>query len=216
MKDDVIRVMLLDDHPVVRAGLRAILDSLPNITVVAEGSNGAAVEQLIDPGAGDEVPEVDVVVTDIQMPEVDGISATARLQEAGGPPVLVLSTYDTQANIVAAMQAGALGYVLKDSPEEELYAAIVATAAGERTFSPHVAAALAERVQRPDEALTAREIDILRALATGATNKELAAALFISVATVKTHLVHIYQKLGVDTRTAAVTEARARKLLGDD
>jgi DNA-binding NarL/FixJ family response regulator len=201
----MINVMLIDDHPVVRAGLRSILDSFDDIAVVGEGSDGSAVEEL--------PPGVDVVVCDLQMPGVDGVEATRRLQEAGGPPVLVLTTFDTQAGIVAALEAGALGYLLKDAPEKVLREAVVATAAGQRTLAPEVAAALAERVVRPREALSGREIELLQALASGASNRELAGQLFISEATVKTHLIHIYQKLGVDNRTAAVTVARERKLI---
>ncbi|AGS35971.1 two-component system response regulator involved in heme homeostasis [Corynebacterium maris DSM 45190] len=201
----MINVMLIDDHPVVRAGLRSILDSFDEITVVGEGSDGSAVDEL--------PPGVDVVVCDLQMPGVDGVAATRRLQEAGGPPVLVLTTFDTQAGIVAALEAGAVGYLLKDAPEERLREAVVATAAGQRTLAPEVAAALAERVTRPREALSSREIELLQALASGASNRELAAQLFISEATVKTHLIHIYQKLGVDNRTAAVTVAREQRLI---
>jgi len=202
-----IRVMLLDDHPVVRAGLRAILDGFDDITVVGEGSDGSA---ALAEGALDGV---DVVVCDIQMPGLDGIPTTRRLRELGGPPVLILTTYDTQADIVAAVEAGALGYLLKDAPERTLHDAVVATAAGRRTLAPEVAAALAERIGRPQVALTTREIEILRALESGAGNRELARQLFISEATVKTHLVHIYQKLGVDNRTAAITTARDRRLI---
>lgn len=202
----MIRVMLIDDHPVVRAGLRTILDGFPDITVVAEGADGTA---ALDATRED----VDVVVCDIQMPGMDGITATRRLRAAGGPPVLILTTYDTQANIVAAVEAGALGYLLKDAPEQALHDAVVATAAGRRTLAPEVAGALAERMSRPAEALSAREIEILQALETGASNRELAKMLFISEATVKTHLVHIYQKLGVGTRTAAITEARERRVI---
>lgn len=206
-----IKVMLIDDHPVVRAGLRAILNSFADIEVVAEGSSGAAVDRLI--AAPVNEPAIDVVVCDIQMPGVDGITATRRLKEAGGPPVLILTTYDTEADIIAAVEAGALGYLLKDSPEQVLHDAVVATVAGRRTLSPEVASLLAERVGRPQQALTGREIEILQALATGDSNKELAKKMFISEATVKTHLIHIYQKLGVDNRTAAVTTARERKLI---
>lgn len=201
----MIGVMLIDDHPVVRAGLRAILDSFDDVTVVTVGANGSAV---------DDMPEgVDVVVCDLQMPEVDGVEATHRLVAAGGPPVLVLTTFDTQSNIVSALEAGALGYLLKDAPEEQLHAAVLATAAGKRTLSPEVAVVLAERVTRPMETLSGREIELLEALASGASNRELASKLFISEATVKTHLIHIYQKLGVDNRTAAVTVARERRLI---
>ena len=153
------------------------------------------------------------MVCDIQMPGMDGITATRRLRAADGPPVLILTTYDTQADIVAAVEAGALGYLLKDAPEQALHDAVVATAAGRRTLAPEVADALAERMSRPAEALSAREIEILRALETGAGNRELAKMLFISEATVKTHLVHIFQKLGVGTRTAAITAARERRVI---
>lgn len=202
----MIRVMLIDDHPVVRAGLRTILDAFPDISVVAEGADGEAALSATR-------EEVDIVVCDIQMPGMDGITATRRLRAADGPPVLILTTYDTQADIVAAVEAGALGYLLKDAPEQALHDAVVATAAGRRTLAPEVADALAERMSRPAEALSAREIEILRALETGAGNRELAKMLFISEATVKTHLVHIFQKLGVGTRTAAITAARERRVI---
>lgn len=201
----MVAVMLIDDHPVVRAGLRAILDSFDDIEVVAEGADGSAVDDLD--------PQVEVIVCDIQMPGVDGITATQRVVERGGPPVLILTTYDTEADIVAALEAGARGYLLKDSPEEELHQAVLDTAAGRRTLSPEVAGMLADRLGRGQQALSAREIEILRALATGVSNKELANQLFISVATVKTHLIHIYQKLGVDTRTAAIHRAQELKLI---
>lgn len=198
----MINVMLIDDHPVVRAGLQTILESHPDIHVIATGSSGAD-------AINSDLSDVDVVVMDIQMPGIDGIAATREIDA----PVLILTTYDTQANIVAALEAGALGYLLKDAPIEELHRAVVATAAGRRTLSPEVATALAARVASPEVALTPREIEIVRALETGATNGQLAQQLFISVATVKTHLLHIYQKLGVESRTAAVTEARRLKLI---
>lgn len=205
----MLNVMLIDDHPVVRAGLRAILNAFPDIDVVLEGADGADVAKLAAPDA----PHVDVVICDIQMPGTDGIAATSQLAQAGGPPVLILTTYDTQSDIVSAVEAGALGYLLKDAPEQVLHDAVLATAAGKRTLAPEVAALLAERITRPEVALSGRELEILEALATGKSNKELAQRLFISEATVKTHLIHIYQKLGVDTRTAAVTVARERKLI---
>ena len=199
----MIRVMLIDDHPVVRAGLRAVLDSFGDMEVVAEGASGDV-----------EVPDgVDVVVTDIQMPGADGIEVTRRLAAAGGPPVLILTTYDTQADVVAAVEAGALGYMLKDAPESELHDAVVSASRRERVLSPQVAGVLAERVMRPEEALSAREIEILQALQTGASNREIASRLFISEATVKTHLIHVYSKLGVDNRTAAVDRARERHII---
>ena len=205
----MVNVMLIDDHPVVRAGLRAILNAFPDIEVVLEGSDGSAIEQLTDADA----PHIDVVVCDIQMPDVDGIAATRRVRELDGPPVLILTTYDTQADILAAVEAGAMGYLLKDSPEQALHEAVLNTAAHRRTLAPEVVDLLAQRVGRPHESLSARELEILRALSTGSSNKELAKQLFISEATVKTHLIHIFQKLGVETRTAAVTVARERKLI---
>ncbi|MEO5305611.1 response regulator transcription factor [Corynebacterium sp. c25Ua_47] len=205
----MVNVMLIDDHPVVRAGLRAILNAFPDIEVVLEGSDGSTVEQLTDA----DVPHIDVVVCDIQMPDVDGIAATRRVRELDGPPVLILTTYDTQADILAAVEAGALGYLLKDAPEETLHTAVLDTAAGKRTLAPEVTNLLAERLAQPETALSPRELEILQALATGDSNKQIAQRLFISEATVKTHLIHVYQKLGVETRTAAVSAARERKLI---
>ena len=205
----MVNVMLIDDHPVVRAGLRAILNAFPDIEVVLEGSDGSAVEKLADADG----PHIDVVVCDIQMPDVDGIAATRRVRELDGPPVLILTTYDTQADILAAVEAGALGYLLKDAPEDTLHTAVLDTASGKRTLAPEVTNLLAERLAQPETALSPRELEILQALATGASNKQIAQRLFISEATVKTHLIHVYQKLGVETRTAAVSAARERKLI---
>ncbi|OFT76895.1 DNA-binding response regulator [Corynebacterium sp. HMSC30G07] len=199
----MIRIMLIDDHPVVRAGLRAVLNSFGDVEVVAEADNGNA-----------EVPDdVDVVVTDIQMPGSSGIDLTRRLTKAGGPPVLILTTYDTQSDVLAAMEAGALGYLLKDAPEEDLHNAVLKAARRERVLSPQAAGVLADRVMNPNEALSIREIEILQALKTGASNRQIADQLFISLATVKTHLIHIYEKLGVDNRTAAVQQAQDRRII---
>ncbi|CAB0979849.1 DNA-binding response regulator [Corynebacterium diphtheriae] len=199
----MIRVMLIDDHPVVRAGLRSILDSFDDITVVAEASDGSNIN----------TEGIDVVVTDIQMPGTDGITLTRALASAGGPPVLILTTYDTEADILAAVEAGAMGYLLKDAPESALHDAVVATFEGRRTLAPEVANALMQRVSKPRQALSAREIEIFQNLEQGLSNRQLAAKLFISEATVKTHLVHIYSKLGVDNRTAAITAARQQRLI---
>ncbi|RKQ33380.1 response regulator [Kocuria tytonis] len=204
------RVLLVDDHPVVRAGLRAVLESLGDITVCAEAQDGqAALDALGDPAHG-----VDVVVMDLQMGRgMGGLEATRRIVAAGGPPVLILTTYDTQADVVAALEAGATGYLLKDAQPESIGQAVHDAASGRPVLSPSVTARLIHRVRAPGASLSPREIDILRGLATGASNRALARSLFISEATVKTHLVHIYDKLGVDNRTAAVSRAREEHVI---
>ena len=210
MSARTVRVLLVDDHPVVRAGLRALLEGFGGITVTAEAGEGQEALRAL----ADADPAVDVVVMDLQMgPGMDGIEATRRITARNGPPVLVLTTYDTQADILAAMAAGATGYLLKDAPSDAVRQAVQAAAAGQPVLSPTVTARLVQRVTAPATALTAREIEILQRLATGATNRQLARALFISEATVKTHLVHIYDKLGVDNRTQAVDRARTGRLI---
>ena len=210
MNARTVRVLLVDDHPVVRAGLRALLEGFGGITVTAEAGDG---QEALRALAGAD-PAVDVVVMDLQLgPGMDGIEATRRITARNGPPVLVLTTYDTQADILAAMAAGATGYLLKDAPSDAVRQAVQAAAAGQPVLSPTVTAQLVQRVTAPATALTAREIEILRHLATGATNRQLARALFISEATVKTHLVHVYDKLGVDNRTQAVDRARTDRLI---
>lgn len=207
-----VKVLLVDDHPVVRAGLRALFTGFTDIEVVAEASDGGQAVALVRELAERGEP-LNAVVMDLQMKPVGGVEATRQLVAMGGPPVLVLTTFDTQADIVAAVEAGALGYLLKDAPAEQVQAAVLATARGQRTLSPDVMAALVDRMQRPSVSLSARETELLRLVATGATNKELAERLFISQSTVKTHLVHIYTKLGVDNRTAAVSAAQAENLI---
>ncbi|MGO1183084.1 MAG: response regulator [Micrococcaceae bacterium] len=203
-----LRVLLVDDHPVVRAGLAALISGFEGITVAAEAGDGAEALELLEAGT-----EVDVVVMDLQMPRLDGVRATAELTARGGPPVLVLTTFDTRADVVAALRAGAVGYLLKDAPAPTLRQALLDTAERRATLAPEVASALVQQVNQPAPALSAREVELLRTLATGASNRELAAALFISQATVKTHLVHIYDKLGVSNRTAAITVAREQRLI---
>ncbi|WP_144831133.1 response regulator transcription factor [Kocuria rhizophila] len=204
------RVLLVDDHPVVRAGLRAVLESLGDITVCAEARDGrAALERL-----GTEDHGVDVMVMDLQMGRgMGGLEATRRIVASGGPPVLILTTYDTQADVVAALEAGATGYLLKDAQPETIGQAVHDAAAGRPVLSPSVTARLMTQVRTPAASLSPREIEILRGLATGASNRALAKSLFISEATVKTHLVHIYAKLGVDNRTAAVSRAREEHVI---
>ncbi|GAA1198217.1 DNA-binding NarL/FixJ family response regulator [Brevibacterium paucivorans] len=203
----MIRVLLVDDHPVVRAGLSAVLNTGDDIDVVAQAGTGReALEVLAS-------TQVDVVVSDIQMPQMDGVELTAELGKIGGPPVLILTTFDTENLIVAAMNAGAQGYLLKDAPPEELARAVRAVNEGRPVMSDQVTVALTRRLTQPRTSLSARELEILEAVATGHTNKEIAQELFISQATVKTHLVHIFDKLGVDNRTSAVAKAREQQLI---
>ena len=202
------RVLLVDDHPVVRAGLRALLDDHREISVVAEASDAVGAQQR---SRGEDI---DVVVMDIQMgPGATGIDATRAIRAAGGPPVVILTTYDTQVDILAALEAGAIGYLLKDAPPESLRQAVLDAAAGRPVLSPQVTAQLVARTTRPGTALSPRELEILQLAATGASNRGMAKQLFISEATVKTHLVHIYDKLGVDNRTAAIDRARLQRII---
>ncbi|PAU47864.1 DNA-binding response regulator [Streptomyces albireticuli] len=211
-----VRVLLCDDHAVVRAGLRALLASAPGVEVVGEAGDGAEAVTL----AARLRPAV--VLMDLQLGAgMDGIEATRRIvaDAAGrggsaGPYVLVLTTYDTDADITRAIEAGATGYLLKAERPEELFSAIQAAAEGRTALSPPVAGRVMARMRgavRPS--LTERERDILGQLARGLGNREIARALFISEATVKTHLGRIYDKLGVDTRSGAVAVAKEQRLL---
>ena len=209
MSDGDIRILIVDDHPVVRAGLRGMIASEPGFKVVGEAADGiAAVQQA-------HGLRPDAVLMDLRMPGGDGVSAIARItDELPGVHVLVLTTYDTDTDILRAVEAGATGYLLKDTPREDLFRAIRSAAAGQSVLAPSVAARLMERMRAPaDEPLSSREIDVLSAVARGASNREVADSLFISEATVKTHLIHIFQKLGVADRTAAVTVALERGVL---
>jgi DNA-binding NarL/FixJ family response regulator len=206
VSDGVIRILIVDDHPVVRAGLRGMLAGEPGFEVVGEVADGdAAVRQA-------HALRPDAVLMDLRMPGGDGVDATARITaEVPGAHVLVLTTYDSDTDILRAVEAGATGYLLKDTPREELFRAIRSAAAGRSVLAPSVAARLMERMRTPaDEPLSSRELDVLGAVARGASNREVADALFVSKATVKTHLIHIFQKLGVTDRTAAVTVALER------
>ncbi|TJZ49506.1 response regulator transcription factor [Streptomyces piniterrae] len=208
MTEATVRILLCDDHAVVRAGLLALLGSEPDIEVVGEAGTGEEVVAL----AAKLRP--DVVLMDLQLgPGIDGVEATRRIA-ATGIHVLVLTTYDTDADIARAIAAGATGYLLKAERPEELFAAIRAAAQGRTTLSPPIASRVMNQMRgatRP--ALTARELDILGQLAQGLGNRDIARALFISQATVKTHLGRIYDKLGVDTRAGAVAVAKEQRLL---
>lgn len=209
---DVVRVLVCDDHPIVRAGLVALLGGDDRLDVVAQAGDLAgclaALDELTTTGSG-----VDLVWMDLNLGSgPDGIEATRQLA-ARRVPVLVVTTFDAEADILAALEAGARGYVLKDSPTEQLVDACLAAAAGRTVLSPEVQQRLVERTMRPAEALSPREIEILQQVATGASNRQVAKALFISEATVKTHLAHLFTKLGVDNRTALVARAREQRLI---
>ena len=209
-----VRILVCDDHVVVRAGLLALLDSAPGIEVAGEAGTGEEALAL----AARLAP--DVVLMDLQLGAgIDGVEATRRLTAAPAPGsgrvphVLVLTTYDTDADITRAIEAGATGYLLKAERPEELFAAIHAAAKGRTTLSAPVAGRVMANMRSPRPTLTDRERDILAQLATGLGNREIARALFISEATVKTHLRRIYDKLGVDTRAGAVAVAKEQRLL---
>lgn len=205
----MIRVLLVDDHPVVRRGLGAVLDDLPEIERAGEAADGAEALRLLDRLAAEGAPRPDIVLMDLQMPPgMHGVEATRRITARPDPPaVLILTTYSTDADILAAVEAGATGYLLKDAPPEELAAAVRAAARGETVLAPPVAARLLGRVRADRPALSQREAEILELVAEGLGNRQISRRLFISEATVKTHLVHVFGKLGVDSRTAAVAAA---------
>ncbi|MFI5593067.1 response regulator [Amycolatopsis sp. NPDC051758] len=206
-----IRIMLADDHPVVRAGLVGLLALEADFDVVGEAADGAEAVAV----AAELRP--DVVLMDLRMPELDGVAATARIvAEVPGCRVLILTTYDTDQNIVHAVEAGASGYLLKDATPEELAAAIRAAAGGETVLSPAIVAKLVNHLRSPapapaePELLTPRETQVLRLVARGLTNADIGRELHISETTVKTHLVRMFAKLEVGDRTAAVTVAMER------
>ncbi|MET7550488.1 response regulator transcription factor [Streptomyces sp. NBC_01724] len=207
MTSPAVRILLCDDHAVVRAGLLALLGSEPDIEVVGEAGSGEEAVVL----AARLTP--DVVLMDLQLGEgIDGVEATRRIAVTG-VHVLVLTTYDTDADITRAIEAGATGYLLKAERPEELFAAIRSAAQGRTTLSPPVASRVMARMRSPLPTLTDRERDILGQLSQGLGNRDIARALFISEATVKTHLGRIYDKLGVDTRAGAVSVAKEQRLL---
>ncbi|KQR34591.1 MULTISPECIES: response regulator [Curtobacterium] len=205
----MIRLVIADDHPVVRAGLRALLDGAVDIDVVGEAATpdeAAALVASVDP---------DLVLMDLQFgQDRTGADATRQIRSTDAAPyVLVLTNYDSDGDILGAVEAGASGYLLKDTPPDELLAAIRAAAAGESALAPAVASRLMARMRAPRVSLSAREIEVLGLVAEGASNVDVAARLHITDATVKSHLVHVFSKLGVGSRTAAVSEARALGIL---
>lgn len=206
----LVTVLIVDDHPVVRDGLRGMFASAAGFEVLGEAGNGVEGVELavrLDP---------DVVLMDLRMPGGGGVAAITELaRRAPRCKVLVLTTYDTDSDTLPAIEAGATGYLLKDTPREELFTAVRAAAEGRTVLSPAVASRLVSRVRSPgNEPLSAREREVLGLVAKGTSNREIAAVLFISEATVKTHLTHIYGKLGAKDRAAAVAVAYDRGILG--
>jgi DNA-binding NarL/FixJ family response regulator len=198
-----IRILIADDHPVVRAGLRAVLETEPDFAIVAEAATAEEAVELAAAGGSD------VVLMDLQFGRgMNGSQATAAITaRPGAPRVLIVTTYDTDADTLPAIEAGATGYLLKDAPPEELAAAVRTAAAGRTTLAPAVADRLMNRLRAPHAALTRRETEVLSLVAEGLSNQGISARLQLTRATVKSHLAHVYAKLGVDSRTAAVAAA---------
>ncbi len=207
-----IRLVIVDDHPVVRDGLRGMLESQPDFEVVGEASDGEEAVRTVN------LLSPEIVLMDLRMPVMDGVAALREIK-ASNPQVqvLVLTTYDSDADILPAIEAGATGYLLKDTSREDLYAAIRAAGRGEAILSPGVAARLIGQMRAPaEQKLSIRELEVLQLVAEGDSNREIASRLHISQATVKSHLIHIFDKLGVSDRTAAVTAALRRGILSLD
>lgn len=205
----MIRLVIVDDHPIVRGGLRDTFAGTDDIVVVGEAGDGAeGVNQAVSLAA-------DVVLMDLRMPGTDGVTATTALSErAPGVRVLILTTFDSESDVLPAIEAGAIGYLLKDALPEELMRAVRAAARGESVLAPSVTQHLMGQVRRPSaSALTEREREVLQLVANGSSNREAASALFIGEASIKTHLQHIYDKLGVRDRASAVAEGYRRRLL---
>ena len=216
MTDTMIRVLLADDHEIVRLGLRAVLEDANDIEVVGEVSTAEAAIAAAQAGG------IDVILMDLRFGAgaegtlvSTGADATAAIKRAmkNPPNVLVVTNYDTDADILGAIEAGAVGYLLKDAPPADLLAAVRSAAEGDSTLSPVVANRLMTRVRTPCTSLTPRELEVLKLVAAGSSNRDIGKVLFLSEATVKSHLVHIYDKLGVRSRTSAVAAAREQGVL---
>ncbi|MFA1494101.1 heme-responsive two-component system response HrrA [Corynebacterium diphtheriae] len=212
----MIRVLLADDHEIVRLGLRAVLESAEDIEVIGEVATAEAAIAAAQAGG------IDVILMDLRFgPGVQGTKLTSgadataaiRRRMDNPPEVLVVTNYDTDADILGAIEAGALGYILKDAPPEELLAAVRSAAEGDTALSPTVANRLMSRVRAPRNSLTPRELEVLKLVAGGSSNRDIGRRLLLSEATVKSHLVHIYDKLGVRSRTSAVAIAREQGVL---
>ena len=202
-----VRVLVVDDHPIVREGIVSIVASAPDLAVVGQAAHGAEALELV------AQLSPDIVLMDLRMPVMGGVEATAAIHARfPGVTVVILTTYETDEDILSAIEAGATGYLLKAAPMEELIQGVRAAASGQVALAPAVAAALVSRAQAPAR-LTPREVEVLRLVATGSTNGQIAAALHISEATVKTHLLRLFEKLGVNDRTRAVTLAMERGLI---
>ena len=211
-QDRMIRLLIVDDHPVVRTGLRHLFETEAGFEVAGEASDGAAALEAVVR----ERP--DIVLMDLQMPVMDGVEAIRHIRALPQPPpVLVLTTYDSDAQILAAIEAGAAGYLLKDAERDTLFASVRSAARGGSPLAPTVAARLVHSLgrggPRTPEPLTGRELEVVRLVARGASNREIARELRLSEATVKTHLIHIFEKLDVGDRTSAVTTALERGLI---
>lgn len=204
----MIRVLVADDHPIVRGGIVSLLGASDDIEVVGEATDGLEAVRLA------ASLEPDLVLMDLRMPGIDGDEATSRILAAQPTVrVVVLTTYESDASILTAIEAGASGYLLKAAPPEEILAGIRSVARGEVALAPSIAATLVRGMSRPSVTLSARETEVLRLVAQGSSNRAIAAALFVSEATVKTHLIHVFEKLDVNDRTRAVTKAMELGLL---
>ena len=205
----MISLLIVDDHPVVRDGLRGMFSADPRFEVLGEAADGA---EAVTTAAA---LRPDVILMDLRMPRTDGVTAIRELSRLGVPArVLVLTTYDTDSDVMPAIEAGATGYLLKDAPREELFRAVEAAARGQAVLSPAVATRLMGQMRQPaSEPLSQRELEVLQLVAQGRTNRDAAKQLFISEATVKTHLLHVYAKLDVSDRASAVATAFTRGYL---